>query len=90
MTGTASSLADAPPLADHVTDYDRGHVKTYLRLLDASAEGADWQEAAGLVLGLDVAANPDHARCVYEAHLSRARWMTTTGYRDLLAGKPGG
>ena len=89
MTGTASQLADAPPAANHVTDYDRSHVKTYLRLLDAAAEGADWQEVAALVLNLDVAANPDHARCVHEAHLARARWMTTTGYRDLLVGKPG-
>ena len=89
MTGTASQLADAPPAADYVTDYDRSHVKTYLRLLDASAEGADWQEVAALVLGLDVAANPDHARCVHEAHLARARWMTTTGYRDLLVCKLG-
>ena len=87
MTGTASHLADAPPAANHVTDYDRNHAKTYLRLLDAAAEGADWQEVAALVLGLDVAANPDHARRVHEAHLARAHWMTTTGYRDLLEGK---
>ena len=89
MTGTASQLADTPPAADHVTDYDRSHVKIYLRLLDAAAEGAGWQEVAALVLGLDVAADPDHARCVHEAHLARARWMTTTGYHDLLVGKPG-
>ena len=89
MTGTASQLADAPPAANHVTDYDRSHVKTYLRLLDAAAEGADWQEVAALVLGLDVAADPDHTRRVHEAHLARARWMTTTGYRDFLVGKPG-
>ena len=69
-----------------MTEYDRGHLKTYLRLLDAAAEGADWQEVAKLVLGLDVAANPEHARNVHEAHLERARWMTRTGYRDLLAG----
>ena len=90
MTGTAGQIADAPPAADHVTDYDLRHVKTYLRLLDAAAEGADWHDVAGLVLELDVAANPDHARYVHDAHLARARWMTTTGYRDLLVGKSGG
>ena len=86
MTGTSTPVADAPPLAEQMTEYDRGHLKTYLRLLDAAAEGADWQEVAKLVLGLDVAANPEHARIVHEAHLERARWMTRTGYRDLLAG----
>ena len=53
---TVSQLADAPPAGNHVTDYDRSHVKIYLRLLDAAAEGADWKEVAALVLGLDVAA----------------------------------
>ena len=84
MTGTKMQLADAPPASEHVTEYDRGHVKTYLRLLDAAADHADWREVADLVLGLDVASDPDHARRVHDAHLARARWMTTNGYRDLL------
>ncbi len=84
MTGTKMQLADAPPASEHVTEYDRGHVKTYLRLLDAAADNADWREVADLVLGLDVASDPEHAHRVHDAHLARARWMTTDGYRDLL------
>ncbi len=84
MTGTKIQLNDTPPASEHLTDYDRGHFKTYLRLLDAAADNADWREVADLVLGLDVASNPDHARQVHDAHLARARWMTTNGYRDLL------
>lgn len=76
-------IADAPPGGQHVTDYDRTHAKTYLRLLDAEAAGADWREVARIVLGLDPAHDAEHARRVHEAHLNRARWMTTTGYRQL-------
>ena len=34
----AEPIADAPPLSDHLNDYDRSHFRTYLRLLDAAAE----------------------------------------------------
>ncbi len=83
MTAHTGPLADEPPHADHVTDYDKEHAKTYLRLLDAEAAGADWREVAARVLGLDPADDTEHARRVHEAHLARARWMTTTGYREL-------
>jgi hypothetical protein len=77
-------LQDAPPALDTVTDYDLGWSKAYLRLLDAHADGADWREAASLILGLDAHKEPERARSVYEAHLARAQWMTRSGYRDLL------
>jgi hypothetical protein len=57
---------------------------TYLRLLDAETEGADWQEAAQVVFGLDPAQEPDRAKRIYQAHLARAHWMTENGYRDLI------
>lgn len=83
-------LQDTPPASSSLTDYDRQHMKTYLRLLDAEADGADWREAAAIVLGLDVAHAPRQARRVHESHLARARWMSTHGYLDLLRGAPGG
>lgn len=73
-----------PPASDHLTDYDREHLKVYARLLDAAADSADWREVAVLVLGLDPTGDAEHARKSYDAHLARARWLTTTGYRDLL------
>ena len=81
---TGSQLADEPPQSDHVTAYDREHAKTYLRLLDAAAANADWQEVAQVVLGLDPSQDPTHAKRVHDAHLARARWMTAIGYRDLI------
>ena len=82
---TDASLKEAPPAADYITDYDRQHLKTYLRLLDAAAEHADWREVAEVVLGIDSAAEPERARTVHASHLERARWMTRIGYRDLAA-----
>lgn len=73
--------ADQAPSSDALTDYDRDHLATYLRLLDAAREGADWREAARLVLGRD----PDHpaTRACWQSHMRRAEWMTRTGYKDL-------
>ena len=79
-----STLVDEPPALQHLTGYDRLHLKTYARLLDAAADDADWQEAARIVLGLDVRGDPDRARRAYDAHLSRARWMSQSGYRTIL------
>ena len=80
-------IADAPPADEHVTDYDLTHSKTYLRLLDADAAGADWREAASIVLGLDPMADAARAQRVHGAHLARARWMTKTGYGEIAEGK---
>ncbi|MBN9505382.1 MAG: DUF2285 domain-containing protein [Altererythrobacter sp.] len=81
---TTPPFDDCPPRSDHVTAYDKRHFVTYLRLLEAAKEQADWREVALILFGLDAAAEPDRARAVHDAHLARARWMTETGYRDLL------
>ena len=38
-------VADVAPDGPVLTDYDEQHVVTYLRLLDADADGADWQRS---------------------------------------------
>lgn len=73
----------APDSAD-LTDYDRTHIKLYMRLLDAAADGADWREAVEVLFGIDPIREPERARKVHDSHLARARWMTHTGYRHLL------
>lgn len=85
MTAT---IADRPPAGPSVTDYDRAHLKVYLRLLDADAERASWEEVSRLLLDTDPARDRERARLRYETHLARARWMTDQGYLDLL--KSGG
>lgn len=77
-------VADTAPTDPALTPYDHEHLITYLRLLDADAEGVDWREVARIVLHLDSAREPDRARRAFDSHLSRAKWMTEHGYRQLL------
>jgi Uncharacterized conserved protein (DUF2285) len=79
-------VADTAPTDGVLTGYDEQHLVTYLRLLDAAKEGADWQEVAKLVLHIDPAREPVRARRAWDTHLARARWMTENGYRHLLRG----
>ena len=79
---------DTAPTEPFLTCYDTSHLATYLRLLDADEEGADWREVASIVLELDVAKVPERARRSWASHLARAGWMTETGYRHLLRGRP--
>jgi len=81
-----------PPVSDNapsdaiLTRYDQQHLVTYLRLLDAEAEGADWREVARVVLHIEPEQEPDRAKRAWESHLARARWMTEAGYGHLLRG----
>ncbi|MCW2249294.1 hypothetical protein M2352_004954 [Azospirillum fermentarium] len=75
---------DVAPTGEALTDYDRLHLVTYLRLLDAAADGADPDEVARIVLRIDPDEEPERARRAHASHLARARWMTESGYRHLL------
>ena len=79
-----SEIADRAPNDPVLTEYDRAHLVTYLRLLDAEASGARWEEAAQLLLRVDPQTARDAARMTYETHASRARWMADEGYLQLL------
>src|SRR3546814_11293830 len=74
---------DEPPESPSLTDYDRRQMVTYLRLLDAETDGADWREAVSILFGLDPDREPQRARRVHDTHLARPRWMTEHGYRGL-------
>lgn len=79
-------VADLAPTDSVLTVYDEEHIITYLRMLDADAEGADWGEVAKLVLHIDPLQEPNRARRAFDTHLARAKWMTEQGYRYLLRG----
>jgi hypothetical protein len=81
---TTPAYEDQPPVTDRVSAYDERHFVTYLRLLDAQAEGADWREVVQVVFGIDPVQEPERAKLVHDSHLARARWMTEAGYRHLL------
>lgn len=84
---TKTQFNDEPPVESRLTSYDEQHLSTYLRLLDAEAEGADWAEVVRIVFSLDPAIDIDRAKAVYDRHLSRAYWMRDSGFRDLLLKK---
>lgn len=79
-------VSDLAPDDGNLTGYDEQHLVTYLRLLDAEADGVGWEEVAKIVLRIDPACEPDRARRAWESHLARAKWMTENGYRHLLRG----
>ncbi|MFQ6552741.1 DNA -binding domain-containing protein [Aestuariibius insulae] len=83
------TVAARAPTGTDITAYDRAHFVTYLRLLDADADGAEWEEVSRIVLGLDPSRDRGAARLTFETHLARAKWMSESGYRELLnrAGK---
>lgn len=81
---TIPPFEDRPPELDRVGPYDHKHLASYLRLLDAEAEGADWREAVAVIFGLDPEKEPKRAKLVHDSHLARAHWMTEKGYRHLL------
>jgi hypothetical protein len=78
--------ADEAPAGPSLTEYETRHFVTYLRMLDADREGADWREVSKIVLHIDPDADASRARGAYESHMSRARWMTEQGYRRLFLG----
>lgn len=80
----STKFQDEPPNDAELTPYDRTHMKLYLRLLDANADGADWREVVLLLFGLDPDTDPVRALHIHDTHLARARWMTEHGYRHLL------
>ena len=75
---------DLAPTVPEITIYDEAHFVTYLRLLDAADDDADWREVARIVLHRDPVAETDRTRACWRSHLARAQWMTKTGYRKIL------
>jgi hypothetical protein len=77
-------VEDEAPSEPDITTYDEQHYVTYLRLLDANRDGADWQEVARIVLHRDPIAEEARSRLCWESHLARAQWLSGSGYRRIL------
>lgn len=81
---TTQAFQDEPPASSVLTPYDHAHMTLYMRLLDAARDGADWRDAVRTLFGLDPGQDPQRARTVHDTHLARARWMSESGYRQLV------
>lgn len=77
-------VADEAPADPDITTYDEQHYVTYLRLLDANRDGADWREVARIVLHRDPATEEARSRHCWQSHLARAQWLSASGYRRIL------
>jgi len=73
------ALDPLAPSGDTVLDYDRRNLLIYAELLDAVDAGVDWREGSLAILGIDPAADADRARCCWDSHLARARWIVGEG-----------
>jgi len=80
---TTPPIGPVAPDRDELTAYDIRHLVTYLRLLDADEEGADWEEVASIVLGLDPEKDEAGSKRTWASHLSRAQWMASAGWQLL-------
>ena len=78
-------VADTAPDAPAITHYDFEHLVTYLRILDANAQAADWRKVSRIVLHIDSEAEPERAEKAHDSHLARATWMMKN-HRLLLRG----
>jgi hypothetical protein len=79
-------VTDLAPSGPALTAYDEEHTITYIRMLDADREGADWREVSRIVLHIDPEQEPDRARRAFDSHLARAKWAAREGYRQMLRG----
>jgi len=75
-------LQSVAPVDEVVTPYDRTHFKLYLQLLDAEEQGISWQKVVIDIMTL----NPEDAsaKACWQSHLQRAKWMSESGYQQLL------
>ena len=84
MGQAIQTFLEEPPFSETLTDYDRKHMKLYMRLVDAHRDGADWREAVHVLFGLDPDHDPKRYRSIHDAHLARGRWMMERGYRQFV------
>jgi hypothetical protein len=77
-------VEDEAPSGPTITPYDEQHHVTYMRLLDASRDKADWAEVARIVLHRDPVKEKVRTRRCWESHLARAQWLSKGGYRKIL------
>jgi hypothetical protein len=74
--------SDLAPTDPALTRYDKGHLVTYLRILDADADGADWREVSRIVLHIDAEREPDRRgmRVIVIQDCRARRSPSTSGY----------
>ena len=82
-------VADLAPAEPVLTPYDHEHVVTYMRMLDADAEGADWRDVSRIVLHIDADQDVQRAKRALVTSRVRSGWRAAdTGACSETAGLP--
>lgn len=77
-------VAERAEWAEIITLYDRQHILTYARLLDAERDNVDWRDGVREILRQDPDKDPRAAQICWESHLERARWISTVGFQQAV------
>ena len=77
-------VAERAEWSEIITLYDRQHIVTYARLLDAERDNVDWRDGVREILLQDPEKDPRGARVCWESHLERARWIATVGFQQAV------
>ena len=85
-------VEDLAPDEPALTPYDEQHAVTYVRLLDAEKDNADWQEVVRIVLHIDPAAEPNsRPPCLRQSFGSRqvggSPWLSRTPRPRMAEGR---
>lgn len=70
------------PMGEAIVDYDRHHLALYASLLEAEDTGLPWQNAASVLMHLDV--TDCDAEICWRSHIERARWIVGDGLGSAL------
>lgn len=73
-----SAQWDLCPWSETLSDYDRSHIVTYVRLLRAEWDDLSERDIGRVVLGLDFKRDPVRASAIVRSHLVRAHWIAET------------
>ena len=77
-------VRDEAPFSGSITAYDRRHVVTYLHILFAVDEEANWDEVVRRVLATDPIRDRERALYCWMSHLFRAYWLLKMGCWELV------
>jgi hypothetical protein len=82
-----TALRPEAPTVPVLTDYDRAHIRLYLRLIDAERAGAAPAEVIPVLFGAGNDPASPEALQQHRSHLDRARWLVAGGSLQLIAGR---
>lgn len=86
VEGSRMCVLKMAPTVEIVTEYDRCHLLTYARLLDADRNGMQHYEAPEEILDIPPTCDPDMWLDCFLSHVDRAQWIVAQGISEIVKG----